>query len=132
MKGIKKLTAATLLLSAVSVLGAFVPQHQEPTPQNLKVLPKDMTFQEVREVMKGFNAALGVKCDFCHVPSTADPKKLDFVSDENHHKEIARRMLRMTAKINKKYFGDHMREGKTMSISCATCHNGEKHPKTSL
>jgi len=130
MKGVKKLIVATLLLSFVGVVSAFVPQAQEPAPQNLKVLPKDMTFQEVREVMKGFNAALGVKCDFCHVPSKSDPTKLEFASDENHHKDIARKMLRMTARINKKYFKNHMKEGKTMAISCVTCHNGQKHPKS--
>ncbi|MFC7525046.1 c-type cytochrome [Parapedobacter sp. GCM10030251] len=125
-----KLTVVALLLSFVGVFSAFVPQAQDPALQNLKVLPKDMTFQEVREVMKGFNAALGVKCDFCHVPSSADPKKLDFASDENHHKDIARKMIRMTAKINRKYFNDHAKEGNTLTISCATCHNGQKHPKS--
>ncbi|GGC24371.1 hypothetical protein GCM10011386_15400 [Parapedobacter defluvii] len=130
MNNVKKLTVAALLLSFVGVFSAFVPQSQDPTPQNLKVLPKNMTFQEVREVMKGFNAALGVKCDFCHVPSSADPKKLDFASDENHHKDIARKMLRMTAKINKKYFKNHSKEGNAMTVTCVTCHNGQKHPKS--
>lgn len=131
MKNIKKLTVAALLLSFVGVFGAFIPQEQAPKPQNLKVLPKNMTIDEVKEVMKGFNAALGVKCDFCHVSSAADPTKLDFASDENHHKDVARKMLRMVSKINKKYFKGHAEEGK-MAVTCATCHNGQKHPKTTI
>ena len=132
MKGVKKLIVATLLLSFVGVFSAFVSQTQEPTPQNLKVLPKDMSIDQVKEVMKGFNAALGVKCDFCHAPSKSDPEKLDFASDENHHKATARKMLKMVSKINKKYFAGHGEENGTMAVTCATCHNGQKHPKTSM
>src|SRR5690606_38922750 len=104
MRNIKKLTVAVFLLSFVAVFGAFVPQEQEPKPQNLKVLPKDMTLEQVKEVMEGFNAALGVKCNFCHAPSKIDSTKLAFASDENHHKDVARKMLRMVSKINKRHF----------------------------
>ena len=131
MKNSKKLIVAALLISLVGVFSAFVPQEEAPKPQNLKVLPKSMTVEQVKEVMKGFNAALGVKCDFCHVSSAADPTKLDFASDENHHKDVARKMLRMVSKINKKHFASHSKEGK-MAVTCATCHNGQKHPKTTI
>ncbi len=45
-------------------------------------------------------------------------QKLDFASDENEHKLIARDMMRMTMKINKKYF----RNEKQDAITCYTCH----------
>ncbi|RZK29591.1 MAG: c-type cytochrome, partial [Hymenobacter sp.] len=62
---------------------------------------------EMQLIMKGFKTALGVKCGFCHAQSKADPSKMDFASDENKHKDVARDMLRMTTRINKKFFDDN-------------------------
>ena len=98
----------------------------DPKPKNnLKVLDKNISHEELEAVMKGFKNALGVKCSFCHVPSKVDPQKLDFASDENEHKLIARDMMRMTARINKKYF---KHEEKPV-VSCFTCHRGSEEPK---
>ena len=101
---------------------------------NLKVLPKDISHDDLEKVMHGFNNALGVRCNFCHAASAADPKKLDFASDAKPEKEQARDMMRMTMKINKKFF-----EAKSpnlldtaMAISCKTCHHGNPHPKETL
>jgi hypothetical protein len=112
-------------------LSAFIPNQEKPQEKkftNLKVLPKNTTPDQLKEVMHDFNAALGVKCGFCHTPSKEDPKKLDFASDENKHKNIAREMIKMTTKINKKYFHRANKEGEIKAISCKTCHNGQKHP----
>ena len=54
-------------------------------------------------IMDGIKAALGVKCIF-HIPLKTDPKKLDFPADDKDHKIIAREMMLITAKMNKKYF----------------------------
>jgi hypothetical protein len=126
----KKLLTICLILSLGFALSAFMPQpqnvqEQEYRAKNLKVLPKDISKDELDEVMDGFKAALGVKCGHCHAPSTVDPKKLDFASDAKIEKEIARKMMKMTAKINKKYFH---REDQA-NITCMTCHNGNQTPE---
>ncbi len=55
---------------------------------------------------------------------------LDFVSDTKPEKEIARRMMRMTLDLNKKYFNVRKPRigGNTLTITCATCHKGEPFP----
>ena len=37
-----------------------------PAPTNLKVLPKEITGQQVHDLMEQWRAALGVHCDSCH------------------------------------------------------------------
>lgn len=83
-----------------------------PEPKNLKILKPD----QVMPAMRAFTASLGVRCDFCHVQG-------DFASDEKHHKEIARRMLVMTHKINEENF-----PGAEMRVTCFTCHRGASEP----
>jgi hypothetical protein len=71
---------------------------------------------------------LGVKCDFCHV-RTADGKA-DFASDEKPEKKIARKMIKMANKINKKYF-DYTKDEQgnaVKALTCYSCHHGEAHP----
>ncbi|MHA4847131.1 c-type cytochrome [Flavitalea antarctica] len=118
-----------LVLSLVVLAIAFcsVSFTEEPKYKNLKVLKKNITNDELEIVMKEFKTALGVKCNFCHAPSKTDPKKMDFASDENEHKEIARDMMRMSMRINKKYF--KASKDSVATISCFTCHRGEKEPK---
>ncbi|GAA0563431.1 hypothetical protein GCM10009415_52080 [Chitinophaga japonensis] len=111
------------LLIAVTLCSLSLPQQHE-NPKNLKVLPKDISHEELENVMRGFKDALGVKCGFCHAPRKDDPKKLDFASDENEHKAVARDMMRMTARINKKYFKSHQ----VAAVSCYTCHRGNEEP----
>jgi len=126
----KKSNASLLpiLLILACIICAFIPQTQAPKPKNLKILPKDISHEALHEVMEGFNKALGVKCNFCHAPSPTDPKKLDFASDEKHHKEVARMMMTMTQKTNKKYFKGEDKNGNPRAITCITCHNGNPHP----
>lgn len=118
------------LLLSVALCSLSLPQ-QEPRQEkakNLKVLPKDISHEELENVMRGFKNALGVKCSFCHDPRKDDPKKLDFAGDDNKHKAIARDMMRMTARINKKYFRENGHE--TLKVTCFTCHNGNEEPKS--
>jgi spore germination cell wall hydrolase CwlJ-like protein len=81
--------------------------------------------------MDHFKTALGVKCSFCHAPSKDTAQKWpDFASDDKPEKNIARGMMKMTAKINKKFFKDNKNEqGVTVpAIECMTCHRGSPHP----
>ncbi len=116
------LLAGTLLV-AVILCSLSLPQDP-PKAKNLKVLPKNISHEELEGVMRNFKNALGVKCGFCHAPQKDNPQKLDFASDDNHHKEIARGMMKMTARINKKYF----KEGEAMTVTCYTCHHGNEEP----
>jgi len=81
-----------------------------------------LMFDEVQD-------GLGVSCSFCHVRNS-DGHTFDYASDAKPEKEIARRMMRMTIGINKKYFGVHpaMLGDSLMVIQCATCHQGQPHP----
>ena len=108
---------------------SFAVTKDEPLYKNLKVLPKRTTKAEMDSVMKHFTASLGVKCNFCHV-RTADNKEWDFASDANKHKLVAREMMKMTGKINKKYFNVTASQGlsTTLMVSCYTCHNGKAEP----
>ena len=93
-------------------LCAQPPQGGRPEPKNLKVLKSE----QVMPAMRSYTAALGVKCDFCHVQG-------DMASDENRHKVIAREMISMTQQINAHFSGGQR-------VSCYTCHRGEAEPKT--
>lgn len=87
-----------------------------PDPTNLKVL-KATTGAEIGQIMRTFTAGLGVQCNYCHVEG-------DFASDDNVNKEVARRMIKLTQKINQEFPDQKMR------VSCYTCHRGETEPKT--
>jgi hypothetical protein len=93
-------------------------------PQNLQVLPKDMTGQQVQMFMRTFTAALGVECTHCHVQ--------DRSSDEKPTKVTARKMLQMVAAINGdllKGIGEPPAAG-TQKVTCFTCHRGALKPLT--
>ncbi|MDF2190879.1 c-type cytochrome [Paraflavitalea sp. CAU 1676] len=124
----KKMTVIGML--AILVLaGIAASAPPKPTYKNLKVLPKNITHDELDKVMDEWKAALGVRCNYCHSPRKDDPKKMDFASDDKPEKDIARKMYQMTARINKKYF--HYKQGDTTAIaplSCVTCHHGKEHP----
>jgi hypothetical protein len=112
-------------------LGLAATRPEPPRPSNLKVLPKNISHEDLDKVMDGFKAALGVKCNFCHAASKDSTEhKLDFASDEKPEKDIARHMMKMTAKINKKYFSfnkDDKGDPK-QTVFCVTCHRGNPHP----
>lgn len=98
-------------------------------PQNLKVFSKDVKPEVLHKAMENFSKALGVHCDYCHAFKKGS-KHLDFVSDEKHEKEIARHMMEMVNRINKRYFLKRQKgQEKVHKISCITCHNGKKHPE---
>jgi hypothetical protein len=122
-------TGGLVLMIAASL--AFM-GHEEPRYKNLKVLPKNITREQMDSVMHHFTASLNVKCNFCHV-RTADNKEWNFAADDNKHKLIARDMMRMTDKINDKYFdltGSKRTLSTPLMVTCYTCHNGRKEPLT--
>ena len=122
---IKKKIIAISILSALVFGGVAAITAPKNSAKNLKVLPKDISDEKLDSIMNSYNIALGVKCNFCHAQSTTDPSKLDFASDENKHKNIARGMMKMTKRINKKFFKDDPKG----AVTCYTCHNGSEEPK---
>jgi hypothetical protein len=118
------------LVALVSVSLAFT--NDDGLYKNLKVLPKNITKQQMDSVMHHFENSLNVGCGFCHVRDTA-AKKTDFVSDANPHKEKAREMMKMTDKINDKYFdvtGGKRTITTQLMVTCYTCHHGSTDPAT--
>jgi len=127
MKAPKKLTVLCFIVVLV-VAGMAASQPPKPLYKNLKVLPKNTTQEEMEKIMTEFKTALGVKCNHCHAAQKDNPRRMDFASDEKPEKQVAREMMKMTARINKKFF--HYKEGAntTPPVSCITCHNGKAHP----
>jgi hypothetical protein len=133
MKHYKKILTGIVLIAFIAAgIAATTPPQDEHPHKNLKILPKNISHEDLDKVMDGFKAALGVKCNFCHAPSADTASHhLDFASDEKPEKNIARKMMKMTAKINKKYFSFNKDDkGLTVpAISCVTCHRGDPHPE---
>ena len=122
----RKISVLGFIIALVTVSVAFTTVNEDPGYKTLKVLSKKTTHEEMDSIMKHFAKSLGVKCNFCHV-RTAD-EKWDFASDDNKHKGISRDMMRMTNKINKKYFGHDKKSKAVGAITCFSCHNGKKEP----
>ena len=99
--------------------------------RNLKVLPKDISDADLDSVMETYSKHLNVSCDFCHAKSKINPTDLDYASDDKPEKEITRKMMKMTAAINKDFFDYTIiyKAGETMAVSCFTCHDGFPRPE---
>lgn len=119
--------------SAVSQPPAPTPAPKSyPAPTNLKVLPKDLTGEQVHEIMEQWEAGLGVHCSTCH---TTDPKligpngkpKLNYADDSKEEKSTARLMFTMSEEINKNYIS--MVKNSGAPVTCGTCHRGHLGPE---
>lgn len=131
----KKTLIVTCLLAVIVFITATAmrtPQQQEEQGfKNLKVLPKNITHDEMEKVMHDWSNSLGQRCGFCHARD-AQTNKTDFASDAKPEKLMARKMMTMTAKINKKYFKadkDDKDHSMMAAVSCYTCHNGKAQPE---
>ena len=97
---------------------------------NLKVLPKSISSKQLSQIMvDDFSDGLGVSCSFCHVEDK-NSHRLDYASDGNPQKNVARSMMKMTLKINKQFFdvrrpliGDSI-----LVVNCISCHHGTAFP----
>ncbi|HZU08678.1 MAG TPA: c-type cytochrome [Pseudacidobacterium sp.] len=137
MKRLLLATATALFLTHVCATAQDAPpkqtSHQRmplPKPTNLKVLPKNISPEDLMKVMRGYSQALGVHCDFCHEVNEQTHQP-NFASDAKPDKAIARTMIAMTQTINQKYMStindpDATPEMKT--VTCGTCHRGDTMP----
>ena len=111
-----RLFASLLLLVSLSLFAQDKGKKAgPPPPKNLKLLNPNAN---IREIMQGFEKALGVtQCTYCHVQG-------DFASDDNPKKNTARMMIAMAQDINAKF-----PDGK-VHVRCYTCHHGQSEPLT--
>jgi hypothetical protein len=112
--------------------GGPPPPRTYPAPTNLKVLPKDLTGQQVHEIMEQWEGSLGAHCNTCHA---ADPKnigpngrpRLNFADDSKEEKLTARLMYKMTEDINVNYVSKV--PNSDAPVTCGTCHRGHLGPE---
>src|ERR1700682_967548 len=135
----KKIVVGFLILSITltGILATKPPREEKPVYTNLKVLSKNISDENMDFVMTSFNMQLGVNCMFCHVSKQKGYEfSFDFASDSFLNKRVARDMLRMRMKLNKKYFDTKLTGIMTTRgrIWCKTCHRGKPVPilKSSL
>lgn len=107
-------------------------RHDHPAPTNLKVLPKNLTGEQVHEIMEKWEGDLGAHCSTCHTP---DPNnigpngrpRLNFADDSKPEKVTARLMYKMTEDINQNYVS--MVDNSGAPVTCGTCHRGHLGPE---
>jgi hypothetical protein len=95
------------------------------------VLPKNLSGQQVHDIMEQWAYSLGVRCDSCHTEdldgvSPDGRPRLKFADDSKPMKKNARIMYTMTDKINADYVAKV--DGSGLPVTCGTCHRGEISP----
>ncbi len=91
------------------------PSKAEGRFKNIQVL-KGVAADDVVPAMQFISASLGVDCDFCHVQRQME-------KDDKKEKETARKMITMTAAINRDNFDGHR------EVTCVSCHHGSPRPQ---
>ncbi len=118
-------------LCLLGIMAAKPLKEDIPKYKNLKVLSGKISDEDMDYVMQSFSVNLGANCLFCHPgKQTGTEFSIDYVTDVLQNKRIARNMLKMTMKLNKKYFNTRLTalmntRGK---IWCKTCHQGNPVP----
>lgn len=134
---LKHLKLFLLVASIVTIASSSIPYPNEGEKfENLKVLPKNITDEQLDSVMDHFKISLGVKCSFCHAdgPVIDGKKHLDFASDAKSEKLRAREMIQMTNYLNETFFNpEHSTRPDTIhEVICYTCHRGTKEPEANM
>jgi tetratricopeptide (TPR) repeat protein len=120
----------SLLLILFILFAVVIKVEAQDQYKNLQVLPKDISKDQLVEIMKSFTQGLGVRCNFCHVGEEGQPlNTYDFESDKKSEKLKARIMLNMTKDINSKYLSELSQFGNNpLKVKCITCHRGVSQP----
>lgn len=128
----RKQIQVVLALTGILAISIAAVNRPPADYKNLKVLPKDISSEKLDSIMESYNKALGVSCDFCHMPFQKNiPDSLDYASDEEPMKQNARKMMSMTIYINQTYFDFDKKEQPVYlnTVNCMTCHRGEALPE---
>ena len=83
--------------------------------KELQILPKNISRDELKKIMKSMSKDLGVDCSFCH----EEPN----MEKETNKKKLARDMMQMTNDIARKY------PATMKKVTCWTCHRGKEEPE---
>jgi hypothetical protein len=129
-RGILVLFAALFIAAcaAISQQKAQAPTADNLQFHNLRVLPPNITHDELIATMRGIARSLGTRCNHCHVANPPDAKEeFDYASDAKPEKKVARTMLRMVRNINGEYISKVNAHGQT--VTCFTCHRGHTVPE---
>jgi hypothetical protein len=126
----RRLTFPMLLAALVcGLIAVSVSAQQSEEAKNLKVLPKNISHDELIGIMGGFTRALGVRCTYCHVGEPG--KEPDFARDDKPAKLEARVMMKMVQDVNDRYLADLAhRADPPIRVECFTCHHGVAQPRT--
>lgn len=119
--------ASSVILSAAAE--DLAAEGRGALPLNLQVLPKDLAPRSLGQLMKRYEKDLGVSCSYCHVENR-DTGKLDYVSDENPKKQIARIMIAMLDDINDRHLAQLGADARyAAGVTCGSCHQGRANPQ---
>jgi hypothetical protein len=132
----KSIRALALIAAAFLAACAAISQQKAQTRvadnlefHNLRILPANITHDELIATMRGIARALGVKCNHCHVENPEGSKEqFNFPSDAKPEKNVARTMLRMVRTVNRDYVSKVNEHG--VVVGCWTCHRGHTVPET--
>lgn len=112
----------TLAVAIALASPAGAPAQEGGGFENLQVLPKDISRDDLRATMDGFADQLDVRCSYCHVRD-------DYPNDEKEHKQVARRMLKLVL-FMRENTGEYFKEGiNPQDINCWGCHRGKAEPE---
>jgi hypothetical protein len=89
--------------------------------RNIKTLKGVSAARLLATMNESFGHGLGVSCGFCHVPG-------QWASDEKPNKNIARDMIAMVGRVDADLKSMRNLPDSSPSISCMTCHRGERKP----
>jgi hypothetical protein len=132
----KKLAIGAILIMVVVIaMEAFTTTETKKAGgewKNLKILPQDISKEDLHNIMNGYTLALGVRCGFCHARKADTTQRgLDFASDAKEEKGTAREMMKMVHMLNTGTTFNYMNSTKPDTIHtiiCYTCHRGVKQP----
>ena len=131
-----------LLRAQASSLGiplrvVYLPEHCSLETYDAR-MASEMNFLNIDHtqliaIMHDFEQALNYRCGDCHYADPSNPRHIDFASDANPKKDVARHMMKMMMRINKKFFnkkGDFAANyvDAKYEVTCYTCHHGSEHP----
>lgn len=119
-----------MLAWGLTSFGVAAPASDVPhtKPVNIKVLPQEISATEIGQVMKRFEADLGVKCGHCHVEDPGT-HQFNYASDDNPAKSTARQMISMLKDINEKYLPQLGADRRyAAQVTCGSCHQGQSSP----
>ena len=97
---------------------------------NLQFFPVDIDRDRLIDIMRNWEAELGVDCGHCHVAYGRDDPRNDFVSDDKQPKLVARLMLDNLIAFNRTLTTEALAKpvDEIERVQCSTCHQGNAIP----